>query len=152
MSTIQQFMETDHRACDDEFVALENAAASANWSEASAAAKRFVDAVLSHFAMEEEALFPTFEQATGMVGGPTAMMRMEHEQMRAMFSQMTTAIETEDQGQVRGLAETLMVLTQQHNMKEEQVLYPMTDQALPNTAEVIAQMQAARTRFLEQQS
>jgi iron-sulfur cluster repair protein YtfE (RIC family) len=35
-----------------------------------------------------------------------------------------------------------MMLIQQHNMKEEQMLYPMTDQALSDATAVLADMQA----------
>jgi hypothetical protein len=41
-----------------------------------------------HFAMEEEVLFPAFERTTGMVRGPTMVMRMEHTQMRALLDQI----------------------------------------------------------------
>jgi len=40
-----------------------------------------------------------------------------------------------------GHAETLHILMQQHNMKEEQVLYPMTDRLLGGqAADLVAQM------------
>ena len=41
-----------------------------------------------------------------------------------------------------GLAQSLLVLIQQHNMKEEQVLYPMADQVLAAPGEVVAEMAA----------
>ncbi len=40
------------------------------------------------------------------------------------------------------LSETLMVLIQQHNMKEEQILYPMADNAIPDSASLVERMQA----------
>jgi hemerythrin-like domain-containing protein len=57
---------------------------------------------------------------------------MEHEQMRSLFSQMTTAIEQKDLEGFSGSAETLLLLMQQHNMKEENILYPMCEQSLPS--------------------
>ena len=54
--------------------------------------------------------------------GPTRMMRMEHEQMRQLFSELAEALENRDKDGYLGLSETLMILMQQHNMKEEQVL------------------------------
>jgi hemerythrin-like domain-containing protein len=62
------------------------------------------------------------------------MMRSEHEQIRALLFQMSDALTAQDGAQFLGLAETLMMLMQQHNMKEENILYPMMDQCIPDEA------------------
>ena len=66
--------------------------------------------------------------------GPTQMMRMEHIQMRQLFADMGQALTAQDKERCLGLAETLMMIMQQHNMKEERMLYPMTDQAFGSDA------------------
>lgn len=86
--------------------------------------------MLNHFSMEEEKLFPAFEQHLGHTMGPTQVMRMEHNQMKQLFSEMQQAVKARDDAQYLGLSETLMMIMQQHNMKEEQMLYPMMDQTL----------------------
>ena len=87
--------------------------------------------VRRHLAMEEEVLFPAFEEATGMHGaGPTVVMRMEHQQMRALLDTMGKAAETGNIDDVLGHGDTLLMLIQQHNRKEEGMLYPMADNAL----------------------
>jgi hemerythrin-like domain-containing protein len=43
---------------------------------------------------------------------------------------MAACITHSDQEQYLGLAETLLILMQQHNAKEEQILYPMSDNLL----------------------
>jgi len=123
-------MTTDHRRCDDDFVAVEQAAADAPWPEVGAAVERFVAAMEHHFGIEEGELFPAFEQRTGMTGGPTQMMRVEHVQMRGLFETLRHAVASEDREALLGECETLLVLMQQHNLKEEQILYPMCDQML----------------------
>jgi len=80
--------------------------------------------------MEEEVLFPAFETASGSTMGPTSIMRHEHEQMRNLFAEMDQAIDTQSADDYLGASETLLVLMQQHNAKEEQILYPMTDRVL----------------------
>ena len=50
---------------------------------------RFQDALLHHFAMEEEVMFPAFEARTGMTQGPTAVMRSEHRQMTDLLNRMS---------------------------------------------------------------
>jgi hemerythrin-like domain-containing protein len=92
-----------------------------------------------HFKMEEEVLFPAFEQRTGMSMGPTQVMRMEHGQMRELFQAMADAVQKQDKDEFLGQAETLLVMMQQHNMKEEQILYRMADQMLSAEMEDVLQ-------------
>ena len=89
--------------------------------------------------MEEEILFPAIEEKTGMVNqGPTAVMRMEHEQMRGVLDQMAQAIEAGDFQATLDQGDTLLMPIQQHNIKEEGVLYPMADQVLGEGWEALA--------------
>jgi hemerythrin-like domain-containing protein len=132
--SISEFMSKDHKACDLLFAEAENAASEENWDSASQALTTFVRAMDRHFGVEELELFPAFEQAIGMQGGPTEMMRMEHEQMRELFAEMQYALEQENSDDYLGAAETLLILMQQHNMKEEQILYGMID-GLPSAIE-----------------
>ena len=129
--SIAHLMHHHHVYCDELFATAEDVCHRADWKAADAALTAFVAQTESHFGAEEEILFPAFEQATGMVSGPTAMMRMEHRQMRAMFEQMRAAVNAQDAEGFAGSAETLLILMQQHNMKEENILYPMCEQALP---------------------
>ncbi|MBL3588553.1 MAG: hemerythrin domain-containing protein, partial [gamma proteobacterium endosymbiont of Lamellibrachia anaximandri] len=94
-------------------------------------------------AMEEEVLFPAFEEVTGMAMGPTVVMRGEHAQMRDLFQEMTESVEAKDQDRYLGLSDTLLVVMQQHNAKEEQMLYQMSDQVLGGQAsELLSRMEA----------
>ena len=87
--------------------------------------------MLRHFSMEEEVMFPAFEAKTGMTsGGPTAVMRMEHEQMRGLLEQMSSALEAGNPGEVIDLGDTQLMLVQQHNQKEETILYTMAQAQL----------------------
>jgi len=67
-------------------------------------------------------------------------MRSEHDQVKVMLEQMNMAIQDQDIDRAMGVIESVMLLIQQHNMKEEQILYPMTDSHLDNSADVIAKM------------
>ena len=130
MSTVLEFLGNDHRACDDLFASAEAAAAQGRWDDARGLFARFDAAMVRHLAMEEEVLFPAFEARTGMRSGPTEVMRMEHAQMRDLLRDMADAVATQNQGRFLGLSETLNMLMQQHNLKEENMLYPMSDQVL----------------------
>jgi hemerythrin-like domain-containing protein len=143
MSLPTQVLPAHHRHCDNLFVAAEESAQRSDWAAAAPALTRFNDQMQAHFEAEEGLLFPAFEAATGMRAGPTQMMRHEHEQMRALLSQLAAACEARDGEAYAGAAETLLMLMQQHNMKEENILYPMCDQALGADAERIAREMSA---------
>jgi hemerythrin-like domain-containing protein len=58
-------------------------------------------------------------------------MRFEHEQVRGLIGKMAEAVEKQDKDAYLSLAESMMILLQQHNMKEEQMLYAMCDRVMP---------------------
>jgi len=66
---------------------------------------------------------------------------MEHEQMRGLFAQMGEALTKKDKNQFLGSSENLLFVMQQHNMKEEQIMYNMVDNSL-NSDEIIEKMKA----------
>jgi hemerythrin-like domain-containing protein len=138
MSTIAATMTADHRHCDEYFSAAEAAASRADWAEAERLFRLFREATLNHFALEEERLFPAFEGHIGHGMGPTQVMRMEHNQMRQLMDEMEASLNGQDKAGYLGRSETLMMILQQHNMKEEQMLYPMMDQTLGQAGAEIA--------------
>ncbi len=140
MADIKSFLTNDHRACDDLFAEMEQVASKGTLADAKSIYETFADATEHHFQMEEKVMFPEFEQKTGMVQGPTQMMRHEHQQLRSLMKQMGEAIDNEDKNKFFGLTETMMIMLQQHNMKEEQMLYSMAQQHLAEDAERIIMM------------
>lgn len=143
MSTISSFLTTDHRACDEEFADMENAVASGDWDLSAEKLNKFITDLLHHFDMEEKVMFPTFEDVTGMIQGPTMIMRMEHDQMRQLLNALQEDLEKKDKNHFFGVSESLMMLMQQHNMKEEQMLYAMADVHLASLLpQVIENMKA----------
>ncbi|MFT7009262.1 MAG: hemerythrin-like domain-containing protein [Colwellia sp.] len=143
MTSIPEFMTTKHRECDEIFTDAEAAVAKADWSLAITKWQSFALELTQHFSQEEDVLFPKFEQATGMTAGPTQVMRMEHQQMRALVQDLDNALAAQDKDEYLGLSETLMVMMQQHNMKEEMMLYPMMAQNIADGEQVIAQFQVS---------
>jgi len=143
MDTISSYMESEHQTCDEFFIDSERAVSQQDWGQAQEGFDAFHRAIRHHFAMEEEVLFPAVEEIAGSGMGPTQVMRMEHEQMRGLFAEMEQALAARDADAFLGAAETLLVLMQQHNAKEEQIVYPMSDQLLASRlADVLARMQA----------
>ncbi len=130
MNTIRELMSYDHRQCDELFVAVEKAINERAWDTAVTVFSDFSKAMLGHFKAEESVLFPAFEERTGMRMGPTQVMRGEHAQMRELIEAAEASLLARDASDYSGYAETLLIMMQQHNMKEENVLYPICDQHL----------------------
>jgi len=143
MADITSFMSADHRRCDDEFVAAETAVDKENWEEAEKRLETFVNDTEHHFRMEEEVLFPAFEEASGMTAGPTQVMRMEHQQMRQLMEDMKAALTHRERDTFLGFSETMLMIMQQHNAKEEQMLYQMADQSLAGRQDEIIERMSA---------
>lgn len=144
-STPESFFRTDHRDCDDIWAELEAAVDGGHSDRAPGLWQRFDSRMRRHFAMEEEVLFPALEAAAGFPpdAGPTAMMRSEHLQMRGMLDQMAAAANNDDLEAVLDHGDTLMMLIQQHNTKEEGILYRMADEVLlAGWAELTAKLEA----------
>lgn len=135
-----------HRHCDDAFARAEASAQSGDWAKARADFDAFSKAMAAHLGTEEQTLFPAFEDRTGMRQGPTQVMRLEHDQMRQLLGEMTAALEAKDADGFGGAAETLLVLMQQHNLKEEHMLYPMCDRALGGDGALLEKTQAELAR------
>jgi iron-sulfur cluster repair protein YtfE (RIC family) len=120
-----------HRGCDGGWAEVEAAADADDDDAVRTGWLNFERAFRRHLAMEEALLFPAVEAATGMAdAGPTRVMRMEHEQMRAVLDQMAAAMERGDRDELLDQGDTLHILIQQHNVKEEGVLYPLAERAL----------------------
>lgn len=136
-SSVHAFFTSDHRACDEAWAAVE-AAVDSGGGQAEAWAD-FNRKMHGNLQREESVLFPAFEAATGMTQGPTMVMRHEHEQMRGVMLQMQAAADRADWDGLLEHGDTLMMLIQQHNMKEEGALFPMADQALASQWQQLAE-------------
>jgi iron-sulfur cluster repair protein YtfE (RIC family) len=135
-----EFFTQDHRDCDELWAAVEQAVDSGG--DSAVAYGKFEGSLLQHLAMEEEVLFPALEQASGTQGGPTMIMRAEHRQMRGLLEQMRAAAESGDFETVVDQGDTLLMLIQQHNMKEESVLYPLAQRLLASSWPQLSQQLA----------
>ena len=133
------FFAQDHSDCDARWVDVEELLDTEDIDAARGVWQSFETGMRRHFAMEEEVLFPAFDARSGMGGGgPTAMMRMEHQQMRGLLDQIGEAMEAGDAQEAMDIGDTLLMMTQQHNVKEEGMLYPMAENILAGDWAVLA--------------
>lgn len=126
-SLIKDIMSEDHRYCDSLFIAVNEAVLAEDWNRASTMLDHLIDDFSFHFDYEESMLFPAFEEQSGNSYGPTEVMREEHKKILQIFMQLKAATSDNNQSDYYGIFETLSIFIQQHNMKEENILYPMID-------------------------
>ena len=130
-SGLAAFFSQDHRDCDARWADVEELLDSADTDTAFPAWRKFDAGMRRHLEMEEDVLFPAFDARSGMGGGgPTAMMRMEHQQMRGLLDQIGEVMGAGDAQEALDIGDTLLMLIQQHNVKEEGMLYPMAQNML----------------------
>lgn len=138
---ISEVLTADHRHGDELLAAAVQAAAGGDWAGCREQFDAFCESLKHHMTIEEQVLFPEFEQATGISGGPTRVMRYEHQKMLELLDKVSGVITAHEESGFRGAAESFAALMSQHSAKEEGILYPMCEQALPELdGEKLAQM------------
>jgi len=135
--TITEYLSVDHRRLDAIVLEVESRVRAGALTEAAASFARFVQGLDGHIRAEEEVLFPAFEEVTGMVSGPTTVMRTEHAEMRRLLSEVSSALGGNEAAAALSALQALTGLLSDHNMKEESILYPMTDRAARNLTELV---------------
>lgn len=136
MEGIARFMEEDHDRLDALFVRFK-----AGGPDAAGSFKEFAEGLRRHIKWEEELLFPPFEELTGMKDeGPTFVMREEHRSIKGVLDEMEKSLPG-SLAQAQALAPRLLATLGDHNMKEEQILYPWLDSSL--SKDDIARVRAA---------
>ena len=129
MNEITPFMANDHDRLDGIFQQFQNV----KTSELKKASELFSDfraGLERHIVWEEEILFPLFETRTGMHDtGPTAVMRMEHRQIKGYVELIQKSISAGD-AKTDELEQGLVGVLTSHNNKEESILYPWIDNSI----------------------
>ncbi|MFQ5737177.1 MAG: DUF2249 domain-containing protein [Thermodesulfobacteriota bacterium] len=143
--TVTDYFGGDHSRLDKIYDRFQDEYKAGRWEEAATDFKAFRLGLKRHIKAEEEILFPTFEQKTGMVdAGPTFVMRMEHKDIHDYLDRVLAATEARDEEKTKEAAAQLTNLLADHNMKEEHILYPESDSFLEESerADVVKKAQA----------
>ena len=138
MSSAIEILVGQHRDCDQALEDLEACLRSPDWDKAASAFARLEVALQGNFSAEEDRLFPAFEQVAGSASGPTAVMRREHDEVRALLGNADEWLQLRDANALAAELDTLVVLLQQHNIKEENVLFPMCRAHVPDLDTLLA--------------
>ena len=122
------YFEADHDRLDTllmNFQALKRT----DYAKAKTYFREFKFGLQRHIIWEEEILFPIFERKTGLMSGPTEVMRLEHRKIGRFLEDLHAKVRVQDaesDEQERLLIEVLAM----HNQKEELILYPAIDRSL----------------------
>ena len=141
---VDEYLSWDHDRLDallDETIDLFEAS---SFHEARDRWAEFACGLERHIVIEETIVFPVFD-ALSPAGGPTRVMRIEHEQVRRAIAAMNAALEQAATDAFDVAVEALVSVLGEHNAKEEGVLYPAIDRMLDDEARstLVRRMQLA---------
>ncbi len=144
MESISTYMQHDHADIDGIAERASTAAAAGDGAAMARDGARFLQRLEQHIEMEERILFPAFEERTGMrEAGPSVQMREEHVQMRPVIDEMRAAVTAADNGAWQRASQALLEILVPHNAKEEQMMYPMLDDAMgPDAGALLVEVKA----------
>lgn len=129
------YLAWDHDRLDTIMEKATKLAQTGVWAEAQALAGEFKEGLFRHIEIEEQILFPAFEEKTGMRDmGPTAVMRMEHKDIKESVNDIVQGVADKRLDEFERAKATLLGVLVEHNMKEEQILYPGVDRMLDEKA------------------
>lgn len=140
--SVSAALESEHRWIDARFRRFEEGLA-----RGQIATEPFEEAAKvlhRHIYLEEELLFPAVE-ARGLVS-PTAVMAMEHGEICRFLGGIRDLIQGKASPErIQGPFKALRGLLEEHNFKEERVLYPNADRILgqDEVAAVVGRMKEA---------
>ncbi len=148
-TVISDFLNADHRRLDAIWIECRDAIAAGDTDKLRARFAQFASGLRRHIQWEDTILFPAFEEQTGMRdSGPTAVMRSEHREIEGFLerieslaaSGLSDKVNSEGAELQAGLSDVLHA----HNMKEENILYPMSDQMMrgEKADAIVARMKA----------
>lgn len=126
--TISKYYEEDHDRLDGLFNSFQQNKRT-DFSRAREYFVQFKFGLQRHIIWEEEILFPFFEQKIGEAfSRPVYMMRLEHRQIGKLLEMIHNKVREGDPNTDKEEQELLSFLGN-HNVKEEQILYPAIDDA-----------------------
>ena len=88
----------DHRDYEDLLRACASVAAAAEWAAAEERLQDLVSLLKGHFQVEEEVLFPAFEELVDVQGAPTRTLRGEHNLIRDLLAELADQMGVDPEG------------------------------------------------------
>jgi uncharacterized protein (DUF2249 family)/hemerythrin-like domain-containing protein len=129
---VMRYLAWDHDRLDALLNEAVRLARADQWREVHALIVDFRTGLFRHIEVEEKDLFPAFERIAE--DGPTTVMRHEHEAIRESVEDILSATVNRHLDDFERFHADLLGVLIEHNMKEENILYPLTDRGLDDDA------------------
>ncbi|MEK8089708.1 hemerythrin domain-containing protein [Thermithiobacillus plumbiphilus] len=128
METLSQIFTEHHHLLDRLFDAARASIKGGDWMLAEPEFQHFRREIEKHMAVEESYLFPA------MTAGADAqdialveILRKGHQDLRSFFEEILEAILSHDAEEALALMDTVSIILEQHDKREEDELYPAVD-------------------------
>jgi hemerythrin-like domain-containing protein len=128
LRSVTDCFESDHQRLNGILRQVVNSLRAGAVPVARETCERFRCGIHKHIDAEETVLFPVIEQAYGLALGAKTVMGAEHNAIRELIDSLGSMLESASTEVCVSAALELSELLVRHDMKEEQILYPMVDQ------------------------
>ena len=139
MSSESDWLHHDHRVFEASLAECEAAAEQEDWK----AVRRLFDSLVarlkSHMRMEEEVLYPAYENLADVSHGPTLALRKEHDEIVRLVRDVSHVLGTNNSERFLEALAPLDRVMMTHHDKEEEIFLPMAGHALLEKREEILQ-------------
>jgi iron-sulfur cluster repair protein YtfE (RIC family) len=152
MNKVSKFLEHDHTRCDNLYLDAVACVAARDWDQAAIDFAAFAAALRLHMKMEESVIYPAFDEVLGTATGPTQTMRAEHQLLCELLHRMSVAIKHRNVIEFSDHADSFRLTTQQHNLKEEGMLFPLIDTMLRHRYDELVQAMTGLYRTVSPQA
>lgn len=127
----------DHLDLEDLLNDARGAARRQDWATAERLLGRLVERLKGHMRIEEEVIFPAYEQTPGTARDPTEALRNDHDAMVGWCRDMHYAVRSQDPRAFLEALQALKALLAAHDEKEERFFLPMAGHTLRDQREAI---------------
>jgi iron-sulfur cluster repair protein YtfE (RIC family) len=130
MNEDSNWLYHDHLDLEDLLNDCRAAAKRREWAVVARLFGQLLSRLKGHMRVEEEVLFPAYEQLPGAPRQPTESLRNDHDAMVRWCRDLHFSVEAQDAAGFVGALELLKTLLARHDEKEEQLFLPMAGHAL----------------------
>lgn len=130
MSDNADWLHHDHVDYEALLLDCQTAAEQEDWRAVKRLFEELVDRVRLHMAMEEEVLYPAYEEAMDTPQGPTAALRQEHDEIYRLLRDLSRVLVANDSDIFLESLLPLEKVMTKHHEKEEEIFLPMAGHAL----------------------
>lgn len=133
--SVYAYLAWDHDRVDDLLARARNDVDARRWEDAGERFGAFRLGLLRHVGIEDDILFPSFVGAAAAPDDdPTQSLRDEHTEIKDAIEGMRQAVASHSGDAFEWHYANLLGVMVEHNMKEENDVYPRTDRALNEDA------------------